>query len=39
MDEREVSLIREGLQRQFSCRYWNRFLLLNSVTGMPFNDA
>jgi hypothetical protein len=39
MAEREVSFIREGLQRQFSSRYSNRLLLLNSVTGMPCYDA
>jgi hypothetical protein len=39
MVEHEATFSRERLQRQFSCRYSNRLLLLNTVTGMPFYDA
>jgi hypothetical protein len=39
MAEREVGFIGKSLQRQSSCRYSNRFSLLNGVTGMPFYDA
>jgi hypothetical protein len=38
MAEREAIFIREGPQRQFSCRYSNR-LSLFTVTGTPFYDA